>query len=88
MGNSSYKNAYDKTQEDKLRPEFEVVYDKKMKKEMKKKGQEGQFGSLLSTPFITKTTSEDAFTRMYNLPRSSMIMPFEELKTKNSTLLK
>ena len=66
---SSYQQTYkNKAEDKKFMPEYERHYDAQFKIDMKKKGQQGEFGGLMnSTPknFMGKSTSQDAFKKLY-----------------------
>lgn len=83
MGKSTYYTDFNKAEGKKLPPQFEREYDEKFYEDMKKRNYKGEFASLLSSPFLAKSTSHEAFNNKYNLPKSKPHPPMEEVRIFN-----
>jgi len=69
QGQSTYYKDFAKDSEHMLPPEFERNYDEKFYEDMKRRNQKGEFGSLLNAPFYAKSTTHEAFKKMYQFPK-------------------
>ena len=79
MGKSTYFSEFNKPEGKKLPPQFERDYDEKFYEEMKRRNQKGEFAGLLSSPFLAKSTSHEAFNNKYSLPKSKPHPPMAEV---------
>jgi hypothetical protein len=46
---------------------------------MKKRNYKGEFAGLLSSPFLAKSTSQEAFNNKYTIPKAKPTPPIEEV---------
>ena len=80
-GDTNYNMSYNKTEDQKLPPQYQRDYDERFLVNMKTKMQKGEFGGLLQAPFMAKCTSHEHFRKGYNMPKAQPHPPIEEVRT-------